>query len=259
MGTPGMDVVGMFLPSLAREHAADLVIANGENAMDGKSISEAQMRRLYELGVKVITSGNHIWEKWHIHKLLAAEQNLLRPANYPTGNAGRGYTIVDLGAKGKVGVLNLQGRAFLNPIDCPFKTADWAIGRMQDETRCIIVDMHAEATAEKIAMGWYLDGRVSAVVGTHTHVQTADARVLPGGTAYITDVGMTGPYDSVVGMKKDIAIKRFTKQTPHKFESATEDVHVAAVVVVVDAATGRAESITPLFHPEFQRNASEHH
>ena len=259
MGTPGMDVVGTFLPSLAKQQHADIIIANGENAMDGKSISEAQLNRLFELGVKVITSGNHIWEKWHIHKLLSTETNLLRPANYPNGNAGRGFTIVDLGAKGKVGVLNLQGRTYMHAIDCPFKTADWAVSKIQDETKTILVDMHAEATAEKIAMGWYLDGRVSAVVGTHTHVQTADARVLPEGTAYITDVGMTGPYDSVVGMKKDIAIKRFMKGTPHKFESAADDVHIAAVAVSIDVTTGRAESITPIFYPEFQHNGSKNH
>lgn len=259
VGTPGMDAVAMFLPSIIKDHGVDCVIANGENAMDGKSISEAQLVRLRELGVQAITSGNHIWEKWHIHKLMGAEAMLLRPVNYPRENPGRGYITIDLGAKGKIGVLNVQGRTFMSPLDCPFKTADWAIQRMAEETRVIFVDIHAEATAEKIAMGWHLDGRVSAVVGTHTHIQTADARILPGGTAYITDVGMTGPYDSVVGMRKDVALRRFIRQTPHKFEMASDDVHFSAVLIVVDALTGKAESITPLTYPEFSRNAGDNH
>jgi metallophosphoesterase (TIGR00282 family) len=255
VGTPGMDAVALFLPSLIKEHDVDCVIVNGENAMDGKSISEAQLVRLRELGVKAITSGNHIWEKWHIHKLMGAEAMLLRPVNYPRENPGRGFTVVDCGEKGKVGVLNVQGRTFMSPLDCPFKAADWAISRMSEETRVIFVDMHAEATAEKIAMGWHLDGRVSAVVGTHTHIQTADARVLPGGTAYITDVGMTGPYDSVVGMRKDVALRRFIRQTPHKFEMAADDIHLSAVLVRVDTETGKALSITPMTLPEFQPHA----
>jgi metallophosphoesterase (TIGR00282 family) len=258
MGTPGMDMLAAFLPSLAQRHGADCIIANGENAMDGKSISEAQTARLFDLGVAAITSGNHIWEKWHIQKLMAAEPRLLRPANYPRENAGRGWVVVDLGAKGKLGVLNLQGRVFMQPIDCPFKCADWAMEKLAQETKTVVVDFHAEATAEKIAMGWYLDGRASAVIGTHTHVQTADARILPQGTAYITDAGMTGPYDSVVGMKKDIALRRFLKQTPHKFEAASDDVHVAGVVLRVDALTGRALSITPFLYPEFEHGGTDH-
>jgi metallophosphoesterase (TIGR00282 family) len=255
MGTPGMDMLAAFLPSLAQRHGADCIIANGENAMDGKSISEAQTARLFDLGVAAITSGNHIWEKWHIQKLMAAEPRLLRPANYPRENAGRGWVVVDLGAKGKLGVLNLQGRVFMQPIDCPFKCADWAMEKLAQETKTVVVDFHAEATAEKIAMGWYLDGRASAVIGTHTHVQTADARILPQGTAYITDAGMTGPYDSVVGMKKDIALRRFLKQTPHKFEMASDDVHLSAVLITVDITTGKAQSIEALTLPEFSRHA----
>lgn len=259
VGTPGFQAVEAFLPTLAKKYRAECIIANGENAMDGKSISEQQTKRLFELGVHVITTGNHVWEKWHIQKLLASQPNLLRPANYPKENAGRGYTIVDLGAKGKVGVLNIQGRTYLNPIDCPFKTADWAVSKIQEEARVIFVDMHAEATAEKIAMAWHLDGRVSAVIGTHTHVQTSDARIFPNGTGFITDSGMTGPYDSVVGMRKDIALKRFIRQTPHKFESATEDVHVAGVVCEVDCITGKTTSIELFIYPEFERHASNNH
>lgn len=259
VGTPGMNAVEMFLPSLVKKHAADCVIANGENAMDGKSISEAQAARLFELGVQAITSGNHIWEKWHIQKLLASEERLLRPANYPRDNPGRGFHLIDFGPGGKVGVLNLQGRTFMGMIDCPFRAADWAVAKIAEEAQIILVDMHAEATAEKIAMGWHLDGRVSAVVGTHTHIQTADARILPGGTAYITDVGMTGPYDSVVGMRKDIALKRFIRQTPHKFEMAANDVHLSAVCIEVEISTGKALRIEPITIPEFQRNGRDDH
>lgn len=255
VGDAGLNAVRLFLPSLRQKHEVACVIANGENTMEGKSISEQQYRTLQELGVQVVTSGNHIWEKWHIQKLLSTEANLLRPANYPRDNAGRGFTVAPIGAAGSVGVLNLQGRTFMSPIDCPFRTAEWTIDRLREQTPIIIVDFHAEATAEKIAMGWFLDGRVSAVLGTHTHIQTADAKILPNGTAYITDVGMTGPYDSVVGMRKDIALRRFIKQTPHKFEMATDDVHLSAVLVTVDITTGKATVIQPMTLPEFVTHA----
>lgn len=255
VGNAGLNAVRLFLPGLLKERDIACVIVNGENAMEGKSISEQQFRELKELGVHVVTSGNHIWEKWHIQKLLAAESTLLRPANYPRDNAGRGFTVVPIGAAGSVGVLNLQGRTFMNTIDCPFRAAEWAVDKMREQTPIILVDMHAEATAEKIAMGWFLDGRVSAVVGTHTHIQTADAKILPEGTAFITDVGMTGPYDSVVGMRKDIALRRFIKQTPHKFEMATDDVHLSAVLITVDITSGKAKAIEPITLPEFTRTA----
>ena len=257
VGNVAVDLAASLIPDLMEEYDADVLIVNGENAMEGKSISEAQANRLFDLGVDVITSGNHIWEKWHIQKLLSKEPRLLRPANYPRENAGRSYAIVDVGAKGKLGVLNIQGRTFMNTIDCPFKSVDWAVDKIKEETNMIFVDMHAEATAEKVAMGWYLDGRVSALVGTHTHVQTNDAKILPEGTAYLTDVGMTGPYHSVVGMRKDIAIKRFTRQTPFKFEMATDDVHLAGVFCKINYLTGKAEYIQTIFHPEFTRNVSK--
>ncbi len=250
VGNAGMDLVANLLPSFIDRWKADCVIVNGENAQEGKSISAAQVARLLELGVHVITSGNHIWENWHIQKLLSEEPRLLRPANYPRENAGRGYAIVDLGTRGKVAVVNIQGRTFMNPIDCPFRAMDWALDRIRGEASAIIVDFHAEATAEKIAMAHHLDGRVAALVGTHTHVQTADARILPGGTATITDVGMTGPYDSVVGMRKDIAIRRFTRQTPFKFEMATGDMHIAGVHIGIDMNSGRAVAIDPFIYPE---------
>ncbi|MCB2205921.1 TIGR00282 family metallophosphoesterase [bacterium] len=259
VGNAGMDAVRMFLPSLKQKYRLDCIIANGENAMEGKSISQQQLQELYDLGVHVVTSGNHIWEKWHIQKLLSSEQNLLRPLNYPRDNTGRGFTTVDCGAAGVVGVLNIQGRTFMNPIDCPFRAAEWAIGKLRERTNIIVVDFHAEATAEKVAMGWFLDGKVSAVLGTHTHVQTADARILPEGTAYLTDVGMSGPYDSVLGMRKDIALRRFLKQTPHKFEMASDDVHLSVVLMEVEMTSGRAVSIQPMTIPEFSSHAEQDH
>jgi 2',3'-cyclic-nucleotide 2'-phosphodiesterase len=259
VGNVGMDAVAAFLPTFSKKYGIDFIIANGENAMDGKSISEAQLKRLFELGVHVVTSGNHIWDRWHIQKLLSEEPRLLRPANYPRDNAGRGYAIVEAGGKGPVGVLNLQGRTFMSPIDCPFKTADWAVSKIAEETPVIILDMHAEATAEKLAMGWHLDGRVSAVIGTHTHVQTADARILPQGTAYISDVGMTGPYDSVLGMRKEVALRRFIRQTPNKFEVAESDVHFSAIFLDVNSQTGKALHIESIFFPEMQRHVDENH
>ena len=255
VGNVGMDAVAAFLPTFVKKYSIEFVIANGENAMDGKSISEAQLTRLFECGVHVVTSGNHIWDRWHIQKLLSEESRLLRPANYPRENAGRGFVTIDTGAKGRVGVLNLQGRTYMSTIDCPFKTADWAVSKLREETRVIVVDMHAEATAEKICMGWHLDGKVSAVIGTHTHIQTSDAKILTLGTAFITDAGMTGPYDSVLGMRKDVALRRFIRQTPHKFEVATDDVHFSAVHLEVDYITGKAIQIESITFPEFQRHA----
>jgi metallophosphoesterase (TIGR00282 family) len=164
--------------------------------------------------------------------------------------------VYPIGAAGSVGVLNIQGRTFMSPIECPFRTADWAIERMREQTPIIIVDFHAEATAEKVAMGWYLDGKVSAVLGTHTHIQTADAKILPEGTAYLTDVGMSGPYDSVLGMRKDIALRRFLKQTPHKFEMADADVHLSVVLLEIDFTTGKATSIQSMTIPEFSSSGN---
>jgi len=180
------------------------------------------------------------------------EKNLLRPLNFPKGSYGSGYVIYNLGEKGKVGVLNLQGRVFMYPIDDPFRTADWALEKIKAETNIVVVDMHAEATAEKVAMGWYLDGKVSAVIGTHSHIQTADERILPQGTAYITDVGMTGPYDSIIGMKRESAMKRFLYATPAKYEAADSDAKLAAVVFTVDKTTGKAINVERILYPPFE-------
>ncbi len=231
------------LPTLVREHAADVVIVNGENVWDGKGINEQEAKLLFDAGVHVITTGNHIWENWKSRPLLASNSRVIRPLNYPRENPGKGYSIISVGDGISVCVLQLQGRVYMQPIDCPFKAADAVLPKIHESCAIVIVDFHADASAEKIAMGWHLDGRVSAVLGTHTHVQTNDARVLPQGTAFISDVGMSGPYNSVVGMATDIALKRFVLQTAHKYEVAKGDYRVCGAVVKVDADSGKAVEI----------------
>jgi 2',3'-cyclic-nucleotide 2'-phosphodiesterase len=250
VGEPGMKALRDHLPSLREKYAADCTIVNGENVVNGKGLSETEAAVIFSLGAQVITTGNHIWENWKSRPLLISNPNVLRPFNYPHDNPGRGYTVVTLPTGHEMGVLQLQGRIFIQTIDCPFKQADFALTKLYNRTKLIIVDMHAEATAEKIAMGWYLDGRVSAVIGTHTHVQTADECLLPKGTAYITDVGMTGPYDSVLGMKKDIALKRMLLQTAHKYEVAESDARICGAAISVDPISGHALSIERFMVPE---------
>lgn len=252
VGTVGLQACIAALPTLRNKYSSDCIIINGENICNGKGLTETEANRLFQAGAHVITTGNHIWENWKSRPLLSSNNLVLRPLNYPRENPGKGYAIIPISPEHKVGVLQLQGRVYMSPIDCPFAAADRAITRIQTETNIIFVDMHAEATAEKIALGWYLDGRVSAVAGTHTHVQTADARILPNGTAYITDVGMTGPYDSVIGMKKDIALRRFMMQTAHKYEVATDDVRVCGIHVAVDTSTGLAHTIENFTFPDLQ-------
>ena len=251
LGKPGISLTSTVLKQYLQKYSVDLCIANGENVTDGKGISEEDAQTLFNLGIQVITTGNHLWDRWQARKLLAKERNILRPLNYPRENGGQGLVMYDLKEKGQAAVVNLQGRTFMQPIDDPFKAADWAISKVATETKVIIIDMHAEASAEKLALAWHLDGRISALVGTHTHVPTADARILPGGTAYMTDVGMTGPYESVIGMKKEIAIKRFMMQTPHKFEMAEHDVRFCAVYVQVDRVSGKAVKIESIVFPAF--------
>jgi len=252
VGKPGLDVVETLLKSYLQKYEIDFCIVNGENLIDGKGINEEGANKLFSLGVHVITGGNHLWDNWGARKLLGSNRNVLRPLNYPSENPGNGFVVYDLGEKGKVGVLNLQGRVYMQTIDCPFKKADWAVEKMHEQTNVIFLDMHAEATAEKVALGWYLDGRITAMVGTHTHIQTADARILPRGTAYITDVGMTGPYDSVIGLKKEIAIKRFLHQTPYKYEMASFDVRLSGVYVQADVETGKALKFESFMYPKFE-------
>ncbi len=244
-GQPGRRIVKETLPKLVEEYSPDLVLANGENAAAGFGITPPLVEELLDLGIAVLTSGNHIWDKKEILPYLAehSDSRLLRPANYPDGAPGRGLYVGKTAAGIEYAVLNLQGRVFMPSIDCPFRTADALLGRIAARVKIRIVDIHAEATSEKQALGWYLDGRVTAVVGTHTHVPTADEAVLAGGTAYITDLGMTGPYDSVIGIDKQAIILKFLNQMPGRFEVAKGDVRLSAVLIGVDPETGRALSI----------------
>jgi metallophosphoesterase (TIGR00282 family) len=245
----GRAALAKLLPKLRQEHAIDVTIVNIENAAGGFGVTPQIARACLEQGgVDVLTSGNHIWDKKEIIPYITKENLLLRPANFPAGTPGSGHISVKAGPH-RVGVLNLMGRVFMNPIDCPFRKADEIVAELRRETSVVLVDMHAEATSEVMALGWYLDGRVSAVVGTHRHVQTADERILPGGTAYITDIGMTGPVDSVIGVDKDIIIQRFLTQMPIRFEPAKGPAALRGVVIAVDPETGRATSIQRLNVP----------
>ena len=250
VGKPGMNLVQTWLPGLIQKYKADFVIANGENATDGKGCTEKDGKILFDLGVHVITGGNHTWDRRQSQDYLRVEPRSLRPMNYPKGTYGNGYYIGE-SKKGKVGVLSLQGRTFMADIDCPFRTADWVLPKIKNETNMIFVDFHAEATAEKVALVNYLDGKVSAVVGTHTHIQTSDERIFPGGTGYITDVGMTGPYESVIGMKVQAAINRFLYATPQKYETAENDVHLCGMFFKIDTETGKTVEIERILLPDF--------
>jgi 2',3'-cyclic-nucleotide 2'-phosphodiesterase len=247
-GEPGRAALQKTLRRLKDEHRIDFTVVNVENAAAGFGVTPQLARGILELGVDVMTSGNHIWDRKEIVEFIGRENLLLRPANFPPGTPGVGHVTVKAGPH-RVAVLNLMGRVFMNPIDCPFQKADEIIPELRRETPIVLVDMHAEATSESVAMGWYLDGRVSAVVGTHRHVQTADERVLPGGTAYITDLGMTGPVDSVIGVDKDLILQRFLTQMPIRFEPARGPAAVCGVVVTVDPETGRASEIRRLRVP----------
>lgn len=256
VGKPGLQMVSHMLKGLISKHSVDFVICNGENAHNGKGMSREALHQLREAGVNVISGGNHTWNNFNFFDTLKTDPHVLRPQNYPKGAYGKGFGIYPLSdGLGDIAVINLQGRTFMSPIECPFRTADWVIKQVKEKTRCIVVDMHAEATAEKIALGWYLDGRVSAVVGTHTHVQTADERILPRGTGYCSDVGMTGPHHSVIGMQIKSATDRFLFQTPHKYECAEDDVHLSAVLLQLDPETGKATGIERIFYPEFDRGS----
>jgi metallophosphoesterase (TIGR00282 family) len=243
IGKPGRQAVSRELHRLVDRYMVDLVIANGENAAGGFGITEETANDLYKCGIDVLTSGNHIWDKKESVAFVNREERLLRPANYPEGAPGRGSGLFTTAGGARVAVLNLEGRVFMNNLECPFRTADREIARLQAETPIILVDFHAEATSEKTSLGWYLDGRVSAMIGTHTHIQTADERILPGGTAYLTDAGMTGSFDSVIGVRKDEAITKFLSQLPTKFEVAKNNLRLNAVAVAVDEESGKAVSV----------------
>jgi len=242
VGKPGRQALKQFVQPLREQYQADMVIANAENAAGGNGLTKAVAHEIYDFGVDFLTMGNHVWDQREIFAYIEEEQRLIRPANYPPGAPGRGYALVRANGK-KVGVLNLAGRVFLAPLDDPFSSAMRWLNEIRKETPIVLVDFHAEATSEKVAMGWFLDGKASAVLGTHTHIQTADARILEQGTAYISDVGMTGPRDSVLGVKKEIAIAKFLTQMPAKFEVAGGPVQLNAVIVDIDETTGRARCI----------------
>ncbi|MDR7556349.1 MAG: TIGR00282 family metallophosphoesterase [Armatimonadota bacterium] len=240
-GKPGRRILARLLPRLRRDHAIDAVLANGENAAGGMGLTADTAAELFAAGVDVLTGGNHIWKNREVYALLDSDPRIVRPANYPAGVPGRGAAVVRVGGA-SLGVLNLEGRVFMQALEDPFRVGREEAARLRAVTPVIVVDFHAEATSEKVAMGWYLDGRVSAVVGTHTHVQTADERVLPQGTAYITDVGMTGPRDGIIGMAREGILERFLTQLPVRFEVASGPVQLNAVVVEI-AQDGRATTI----------------
>ncbi|MCU0303342.1 MAG: TIGR00282 family metallophosphoesterase [Thermoanaerobaculales bacterium] len=247
MGSAGRKAVAGALEVLVDRERVDLVVANIENAAGGFGITATVLEELERFPIDVWTTGNHVWDKKEGVPLLDAHPTLLRPANYPEGNPGRGWCVESTAGGVEVAVVNLQGQALMQPIDNPFRKADEVlaeIARAHPGLKVILVDMHAEATSEKQAMGWYLDGRVSAVLGTHTHVPTADERILPKGTAFQTDVGMTGPYESIIGMKPEKVLERFLLNTPRPFEPAKRDLQLRGALIEVDEATGRAAAIT---------------
>ncbi len=243
VGKPGLEILTKLLPSIREKRKIDFCIANGENACEGKGLTVKLARTFFNLGVDVITSGNHIWNNRDIFEMMKTDPRILRPLNYPESNIGKGSTVIEVNEGIKVAVLNLQGRTFMFPIDCPFQKGAEEVRKLQKSTNIIFVDFHAEASAEKIALGWHLDGKVSCVVGTHTHVPTADERILTNGTAYITDAGMTGPFDSVIGLQKDLAIKRFINQTYVRYKPASENIRLCGVIVKVNPETGKSNSI----------------
>jgi len=246
VGKPGRQALSQELHRIVDRHGIDIVIANGENAAGGFGLTEETARELYACGVHLLTSGNHIWDKKDSFDFIRREERLIRPANYPVGTVGRGSAIIRTPLGVQVGVLNLEGRVFMNALDCPFRAADRELAILKETTPIVIVDFHAEATSEKLALGWYLDGRVSAVLGTHTHVQTADESILPGGTAFISDVGMTGSFDSVIGIRKELAVEKFLTQLPVRFEVAKKDIRLNCVVLEIDEITGKALAIERL-------------
>jgi len=244
VGSPGREAVKSLLPGLKEKHSLDFIIANAENAAGGSGITSKIAEDLFISGVDVLTSGDHIWKKREIFEIIDIEQRILRPLNYPAPAPGRGAGLFKTSDGYLIGVINICGRVFMEALECPFRTSIQAIEELSKKTKLIFVDIHAEATSEKVALGWYLDGRVSAVLGTHTHIQTADEKILPSGTAYITDVGMTGPLHSVIGRKIENVLSRFLTSVPTRFDVAEEDVWLQGVVLDIDKNSGRAQSIS---------------
>ncbi len=244
VGRTGRETVKKLLPEIKKEFSVDFSIVNAENSAGGSGITTDIAQELFKNGCDVITSGDHIWDRPDIKSYLEENSRILRPANFPEGTPGKGFCVVETKGGVKVGVINLIGRVFMRyNVNCPFREAKSIIDKIKKETKIIIVDMHAETTSEKVAMGWFVDGEISAVVGTHTHVPTADETVLPKGTAYITDLGMSGPHDSVIGQNKDRILERFLNSMPSRFEVAIEDNRLNGVVIDIDEKTGKARKI----------------
>ena len=246
VGEPGRRAADRIIPLIKEREEVDFVIANAENAAAGSSITPKIYKQLMAANIDVVTSGDHIFKRREVLEIIDHEERLLRPANFPEGTPGKGHVIVNVSDEIKIGVINVNGRVFMDPLECPFKTALALVEKIKKETGIIIVDIHAEATSEKVALGWYLNGKVSAVLGTHTHVQTADNRILPINehTAYISDVGMTGPIDSVIGRKTEQVLKRFLTQIPTRFEIAEDNIQLQGVIIDIDQSNGKARSIT---------------
>ncbi|MBN1999899.1 TIGR00282 family metallophosphoesterase [candidate division KSB1 bacterium] len=249
IGQPGFELTTALLPNIRKQYRVDLCIANGENGCNGKGLTEKIVRNYNNVGIDVITGGNHSWTVASFRKYLDTTRTVLRPLNYPPGVPGHGSTIVTTPNGVPVGIINLQGRTFMYQIDCPFRMGLSEVEKLKSQTKIIFVDFHAEATAEKAALARYLDGKVSAVVGTHTHVQTADERILENGTAFITDAGMTGPTDSVIGLNTKTALRRFLLQIPERYEIASSNNRLNGVLVEIDAETGKALDIKRLNLP----------
>lgn len=250
VGEPGLEMANTFLPSLIKKYEADFVIANGENSHEGFGTNRKIIKNLLELGVNVVTGGDHSFDKWKVFDYMREHDHILRPLNYPKGNAGLGFSIFEVPGKNvKVGVLNLQGRTFMRPIDDPFSAADWALEKIAEQTNIIFIDFHAEATAEKVTMGWHVDGKASVMVGTHTHIQTNDARILPNGLGYLTDAGMTGSFDSCIGMDKKVALKRYMTGVHQKYQAAKGNNQLCGAFAKVDIETGKCVHIEPVCYP----------
>ncbi len=251
IGEPGLKILIEELDNVISEYNIDFTIANAENISNGIGLLERDAKKLLSLNIDVLTGGNHTMDKIQSHKYINESDRILRPLNYPKGAYGKGYGIYKIKDTEKlICVVNLQGRIYMKPIDCPFRAFDSLYEKINDKVDIIIVDFHAEITAEKMAFGWYADGRANAVIGTHTHIPTADARILNNGTAYITDVGMTGPYDSVIGMNKESSIKRFVYATPQKFEVAENNLRLCGVIIKINSKTNKTEKIQSLIHPD---------
>lgn len=238
VGRPGRNILKDQLQYIIQDNKIDFVIANGENASGGNGLTYKNLKELLSYGIDVITMGNHVWDKREIFQYIDKESRIIRPSNYPTPCPGKGYTIIKK-KNVNVGIMNLSGRVFLSPLDSPFKVFEHDYNYLKENADIIILDFHAEATAEKIALGWFVDGKISLIYGTHTHVQTADEKILPQGTGYITDVGMTGPYDSVLGVDKDIILKKFLTQRPVRHEMAKGSIQVNGLIVDIDAESGK--------------------